>query len=298
MAIPKYQDMMYPIMEIIHHQSPIHINEIIKELKVIFSISDEEMSEMLPSGKSTYVKNRAGWAVTYLKKARLLDSNKGVVNITNRGIQIVEDPSVNKLNNRMLKKYPEFRLFREGSKEKETKNIVVDDDVENDVTPIEKIFILSKSLNEELVSELIDVIKGCSPEFFEQLVVDLLVKMGYGGSVIDAGKAVGKSGDGGIDGIIKEDQLGLDVIYLQAKRWENVIGRPEIQKFVGALHGKHAKKGIFITTSDFTKDALDYVNFIENKIVLWYTIEGKYFKFKYYMLKQIRKNNGGFENGI
>ncbi|WP_345890012.1 restriction endonuclease [Paenibacillus dendritiformis] len=123
-------------------------------------------------------------------------------------------------------------------------------------------------LRKELAFELLQRLKAGSPQFFEKAVVELLVKMGYGGSISDAGKAVGKSGDGGIDGIIKEDRLGLDMIYIQAKRWEGVVGRPEIQKFVGALQGQKARKGVFITTSSFTKEALEYVTFIDNKVVL------------------------------
>ncbi|GGE61473.1 restriction endonuclease [Priestia taiwanensis] len=140
-------------------------------------------------------------------------------------------------------------------------------------TPEEKIESTYAQIKQELVDELISTIKECSPVFFERLVVELLVKMGYGGSIDDAGEAVGRSGDGGIDGIIKEDQLGLDAIYLQAKRWENVVGRPEIQKFAGALHGFRARKGVFITTSNFTKEAKEYVKIIDSKIVL---IDGEY----------------------
>jgi restriction system protein len=135
-------------------------------------------------------------------------------------------------------------------------------------TPEERMATAYQTLRADLQADLIEQVKSASPPFFERLVVDLLLAMGYGGSRQDAGRAIGKSGDGGIDGIIKEDKLGLDVIYIQAKRWEGTVGRPEVQKFAGALQGHRASKGVFITTSSFTREAEEYANAINTKLIL------------------------------
>ena len=137
-----------------------------------------------------------------------------------------------------------------------------------DHTPREQLAVIHRTLQDELAQELLERVMGASPRFFEELVVDLLVKMGYGGSRRDAGEAVGRTGDGGIDGIIREDKLGLDVVYIQAKRWNNSVGAPAVQAFAGSLEGHRARKGVFITASTFTRDALEYVKRIEKKIVL------------------------------
>jgi len=213
--------------------------------------------------------NRVGWARTYLKKASLIESIKrSFFKISKRGIDVLkQNPSA--VNVKFLEQYPEFVEFKESSKKE--KNTLSNSEIEitNQQTPEESLEYGYQKIRQNLAQELINRIKGCSPSFFEKLVVELLVKMGYGGSLHDAGKAVGKSGDEGIDGIIKEDRLGLDVIYIQAKRWDKgTVGRPEIQRFVGALHGQRAKKGIFITTSIFSNDAKDYVSKIDSKLVL------------------------------
>ena len=171
-----------------------------------------------------------------------------------------------------LERYPEFVAFRtkrnrsDGDRSPDI-SFPQNEAVENE-TPEEAIEAAHQRLRNELAEELLQQIMACSPAFFERLVVDLLLRMGYGGTRKDAGQAIGRSGDGGIDGIIKEDRLGLDAIYIQAKRWEGSVGRPEIQKFVGALQGQRARKGIFITTSSFTRDATNYASMIENKVVL------------------------------
>jgi len=166
----------------------------------------------------------------------------------------------------MLKQYEEFVAFiGKPKKGKEPKHTP---EVEEDMTPEESLEYGYQRLQQDLSNELLSWVKQCSPGFFERLVVELLVKMGYGGSIRDAGEAIGKSGDEGLDGVIKEDRLGLDIIYIQAKRWEGTVSRPEIQKFAGALQGRRAKKGIFITTSGFSKEALEYISKIDNKISL------------------------------
>lgn len=198
--------------------------------------------------------------------AELLESpRRGVIKITPRGREILEkDPPA--INLRFLNQFPEYIQFRSAKKQE----IESPDDSgdSHPGTPEEILENAHAKIRQELATDLLERTRLCSPSFFERLVVELIVKMGYGGTRQDAGKAIGKSGDGGIDGIIKEDKLGLDTIYIQAKRWENTVGRPEIQKFVGALTGQRAKKGLFITTSDFSKDALDYVSRIDTKIVL------------------------------
>lgn len=166
----------------------------------------------------------------------------------------------------VLEQYPEFVEFR--YERKSGKKTVKEAVVDSQETPEETLQSSYQSIRSDLVGDLLARIGDNSPEFFESLVVDLMLAMGYGGSKLDAGQALGKSGDEGIDGIIKEDKLGLDIVYLQAKRWEGSIGRPEIQKFVGALHGKRAKKGVFITTSNFSQEAMSYVSTIDPKVVL------------------------------
>ncbi|OZM58357.1 restriction endonuclease [Lottiidibacillus patelloidae] len=269
MSIPDYQAIMYPLLEHIRDGKEYSNSDLMNCLADHFKLSDDELKQMLPSGTKVF-KNRVHWAKTYLKKAMLIEApRKGYACISERGLAVVADPSTTKITNKYLKQFDEFKEFINPNK-KETSN---DENSTNETeTPEEVIANTYQELKDTLADELISTIKTCSPEFFERLVVELLVKMGYGGSLVDAGQAVGKSGDGGIDGIIKEDQLGLDIIYLQAKRWENVVGSPEIQKFAGALQGQRAKKGVFITTSHFTKDALAFVRKIDSNIVL---IDGK-----------------------
>ncbi|GAG73233.1 unnamed protein product, partial [marine sediment metagenome] len=213
--------------------------------------------------------NRVGWARTYLKKAGLLKyCGVGSFIITEQGLKVLrEKPS--KIDVKYLKRFPELLEFiKPPKKEKKIKDKGIEILLE-EKTPEDLLEIGYEKLQEKLLSDLLEKIKQCSPEFFERLVVELLVGMGYGGSFEDAGKAIGKSGDEGIDGIIKEDKLGLDVIYVQAKKWSaNPVGSPEIQKFAGALLGKKAKKGVFITTSKFTEGAIAYTRNVENKIIL------------------------------
>jgi len=267
MAIPDYQSIMLPLLKLSSDGKIHRFRESIEELAKYFNLTTEERKELLPSGKQSTFDNRVGWARTYMTKAGLLTSPKrGLFQITERGKDILAK-SPTDINVPFLEQFPEFIEFRQLRKDK-SKDQVAINERESFTTPEENLENSYQTLRAELGSEILTNIKSCSPEFFEQLVVDLLVKMGYGGSRKEAGEAIGKSGDEGIDGIIKEDRLGLDIIYLQAKRWENVIGRPEIQKFAGALQGQRAKKGIFITTSSFTREASEYVKNIETKIIL------------------------------
>ncbi len=232
-----------------------------------FGVTEAERKELLPSGRQTVLRSRVGWALTYLRKSMLLEAPKrGVFRITERGRQVLKDapPAINVA---YLNRFEEFRAFRTLRHEKD-KPVKPPTNGDSDATPEEALEAAYQALRDELADELLLQLKASPPSQFEQTVIDLLVAMGYGGSLEDAGKAIGRSGDEGIDGIIKEDRLGLDVIYVQAKRWDNTVGRPEIQKFAGALQGQRARKGVFITTSEFSAEAHDYVSRIETKIVL------------------------------
>jgi restriction system protein len=268
MAIPDYQTLMTPVMQFIADEAEHSLRETINTMSDKFSLNDEERKELLPSGKQTVIANRVAWAVTYLRQARLLENTqRGIFKITPRGKKALADHP-DRIDNGVLAQFKEFVEFKERNKKatppKNGKTI----EIQNERNPEETLEAAHQELQEGLAAELLDTIKQCSPEFFEQLVVDVLIKMGYGGSRKEAGQAIGKSSDGGIDGIIKEDKLGLDIIYLQAKRWESTVGRPEIQKFAGALQGQRARKGIFITTSNYSKEALEFVKHIDNKIIL------------------------------
>jgi restriction system protein len=266
MSIPDYQSIMLPLLKFSRDQKEHSLREAIETLAMEFSLSDDEKKALLPSGQQSIFDNRVGWARTYMKKAGLLETTKrGFFEITKRGLDTLKE-NPRDINVRYLKRYEEFLEFQA---KKNISDVNSESETIENKTPEESIEAEYAQLRENLAAELLNKVKECSPDFFERLVVDLLVRMGYGGSRIDAGKAVGKSGDGGIDGIIKEDRLGLDAVYIQAKRWDNaVVGKPEVQKFVGALQGQRARKGVFITTSTFTSGARDYVTNIDCKVVL------------------------------
>ena len=259
---------MLPLLQFNSDQQEHSVREAIEALAVHFQLTEDERKELLPSGQEAVFDNRVRWARTYLVKAGLLEATRrGYIKITNRGLNVL-DQKPQFINVSYLKQFPEFFEFH-SSKSSANTTMVTDAAASSDFrTPAEILEYSYETIRKELASEILSKLKNGSPEFFEKVVVELLVKMGYGGSRSDAGQAVGKSGDGGIDGIIKEDRLGLDVIYIQAKRWDGVVGRPEIQKFVGALQGQKARKGVFITTSTFSKEAREYVTLIDNKVVL------------------------------
>jgi len=264
MAIPDYQKIMLPLLKFAGDKNEHSTQEAMNHISKIFNLSDEEMKELLPSGQQQVINNRVGWARTYLKKAGLLESTRrSYYIITEKGLEVLEENLV-EIDVKYLERFPEFIEFRTIKKKGNSSKRE-----EQQQTPQELLELSYQNIKEELVQEILKIVKKTDPNFFERLVVELLLKMGYGGSRKDAGKAIGKSGDEGIDGIIKEDKLGLDTVYIQAKRWEGSVGRPEIQKFVGALHGKGAKKGIFITTSNFSKEAIEYAsNMYDPKVVL------------------------------
>ncbi len=267
MAIPDYQTIMLPLLRFLRDGVEHAKREAVESLAKKFKLTEEQRRELLPSGKQPLFGNRVGWARTYLKKAGLIASTRhGYFIITERGREVVsQNPP--KIDVKFLEQFPEFIEFREFRKDKvkKPKKVIP---ISHEINPEELLETAYQELQESLASDLLQAIKQCNPDFFERLVVDVLIKMGYGGSRKEAGQAIGRTGDEGIDGIIKEDKLGLDIIYMQAKRWENTVGRPEVQKFAGALQGQRARKGIFITTSDFSKEALDYVKNIDTKIIL------------------------------
>lgn len=268
MAIPDYQTIMLPLLEFAADGKEYSLRETIEALADQFGLSNEERKELLPSGQQATFDNRVGWARTYLKKAGLLKSTRrGYYQITERGGEVLKQKPL-EINASFLKQFPEFIEFQKPQKNKADQTLEAKGSEAQ--TPEEEIETAYQRVRQGLSTELLQTIKSCSPAFFERLVIDLLIKMGYGGTRKDAGQAIGRSGDGGIDGIIKEDRLGLDIVYIQAKRWENnsTIGRPEIQKFAGALQGQRARKGIFIATADFTQSAREYVSLIDSKIVL------------------------------
>lgn len=266
MAIPDYQSIMLPLLRFAADEQEHSLREAIESLAAEFGLTEEEKKELLPSGQQPTFENRVAWARTYLVKAALLEApRRGFFRITPRGREVLSQrPTA--ITVKFLEQFPEFLDFR--TKRHESKEETQLSENRSLQTPGELLESAYQKLREDLAAELLKTVKECSPAFFERLVIDVLVKMGYGGSRKEAGKAIGRSGDEGIDGIINEDRLGLDVIYIQAKRWKDPIGRPEIQKFVGALQGHRANKGIFITTSSFTREAQDYVAKINSKIVL------------------------------
>lgn len=272
MAVPDYQSLMLPLLRFAsRNKGEISTGDVIKFLAKDLKLSELDLRLKLPSGiQSTFV-NRVGWASTYMKKALLLEpTSRGFFRITSRGRELLEkQPKV--INVKILEQFPEFIEFQhlKGSRKSKKGNSLVEHIDSSTETPSEALETAYENLRDELADELLRTLKKITPTFFEQVVVDVLVKMGYGGSHADAGKATRISKDGGIDGIIKEDKLGLDAIYIQAKRWDNnSVGQPEVMQFVGALEAHRANKGIFITTSKFTNDAINYVSKVKSKIVL------------------------------
>jgi len=251
-------------MQIISDGKEHSIREAIDELADNpFKLSEEEKRELLPSGKQAIFDNRVGWCRTYLKKAGLLKSKRrAYFNITDKGLEVLnQKPS--RIDVKFLNQYPEFVEFHTAKSNSSQKG-----DKENK-TPEEILEENYQEIRKSMAQDLLKTVKGSSPTFFENLVLDLLLAMGYGGSRKDAGEATRRSGDGGIDGIIKEDKLGLDTIYIQAKKWDkNKIQRPEIQQFIGVLQENKAKKGVFITTSDFSKGARESVQKVDSKVIL------------------------------
>jgi restriction system protein len=268
MSIPDFQTIMLPLLKVSYDKQEHTIGQTIDELSNQFKLTDEEKSELLPSGMQYRFDNRVHWAVTYLSKAGLLErTSRGKFTITAAGVKAIDDNPI-KIDKEYLSKYESYNEF------KKRKNVSLEDQESDDVeevtqTPDEAIDSAYQRLRTNLAQELLDKARKVEPRFFEGLVVDLLLAMGYGGSRADAGQIVGKTGDGGIDGVINQDKLGLDVVYIQAKRWDgHNVGGKELRAFVGALSGRKANKGVFITTASFTPDAKSYIKDVQQKIVL------------------------------
>jgi restriction system protein len=266
--MPTYKDIMLPFLLRLADGNVHSLKELHQVLADEMQLDAEERTRQFPSGLQSIFYTRLGWARTYLKKALLIEAiASGQFRITERG-RILLQKNPNRIDNHLLNQFPEYREFKQQARSKEDLVIPLVESSENDKTPREMLHNYYQELRNALADELLQQIADQSPKFFEHLVLDLLLKMGYGGSREDAAQVVGKSGDEGIDGIIKEDRLGLDVIYVQAKRWKNSVGSPDIQGFIGALQLKGAHKGIFITTSSFTAAARDVATRIGNRIVL------------------------------
>ncbi|MEI2656425.1 MAG: restriction endonuclease [Nitrosomonas sp.] len=267
MPIPDFQSLMLPFLDSASDGKTQTLGDAREHLAAVFTLTSDEIEELLPSGRQRRFNNRVAWAKVYLEQAGLLISPKrGRFQITPAGKTFLETNPKN-ITITSLDQFEKFRTFRTSAKINKKRQEAVCSP-ETTETPEELLEQSYQNINEELAGSLLEQVKQCSPAFFENLVVELLLKMGYGRNRIEAGKAIGKSGDEGIDGIISEDRLGLEAIYIQAKRWAGSVGRPEIQKFVGALHGKKARKGVFLTTGTFSQDARNYVSHIDSRVVL------------------------------
>lgn len=268
MAVPDFQTFLRPMLEAVSDGQTHKIHDLSPQISARFKLTEADLEDLLPSGKQTRFINRVQWAATFLNAAKLVErKSRGVIAITDRGkAELGIAPP--KITVQYLMKYPEFKIFRGFGAEAQVAPQPLTEQSEA-VTPAEQIEIAYQNIRKSLAIELLEKVKTSSPAFFERLVVDLLVQMGYGGSRADAGQAIGKTGDGGIDGIIKEDRLGLDLVAIQAKRYTNTtVGRPDVQAFSGSLDGQGAKKGVFITTSQFSQDAKEYVKRLGDKKII------------------------------
>src|SRR5437870_3894129 len=262
MAVPDFQSFFKPLLDLAADGKEHSMRETRDAIAKTMALPEADMKELLPSGLQTKFDNRVAWAKSYFVQAKVLEpSRRGHFRITQRGLDL-HKLGHKRIDVRILNQYPEFIEFHRARTPKEEEQEPPAE------TPEETLQKAYESIRSDLAGQIVERIMDNPHQFFERLVVDLMVAMGYGGSRADAGKSVGGTGDEGIDGIIKEDRLGLDLVYLQAKRWDGTVGRPEVQKFVGALHGKRAKKGVFITTGKFSDDARKYVETIDPKVIL------------------------------
>jgi restriction system protein len=262
LAIPDFQTVMRPLLELATASSEITLQGAIGALSDHYKLTDEERSEMLPSGFQAKFTNRVAWAATHLQKAGALErTGRGRYRLTARGSDLLA-ATPGPIGTANLAVFPEYQAFKGGVRPTMSGAAMALE------TPAEQLENLTVGLRQQVTEEVLDRLRASSPSFFEKAVVELLVAMGYGGSLVDAGRAVGRAGDGGIDGVIKEDRLGLDAVYVQAKRWEKTVGRPEVQQFAGSLDGQKASKGVFLTTGSFSADAYEFVRTIGKRIVL------------------------------
>lgn len=266
MPIPPFHELLMPLLKFMNDGRIRRHAEIVEFLGRHFAVSDAEFEELLPSGKQARFDNRVRWAVVHLRKAGLLASPKrGEILITDLGRQTVKS-GITAIDVAYLERFPAYASFR--SADIEPTEAAETSKRADEETPEESIGRIHATLRRQLADDILENVKACSPRFFERLVVELLSTMGYGRGLRDLAQVTGKSGDGGIDGVIREDKLGLDIVAIQAKRWDRSVGRPEVQAFAGSLEGARSRKGVFITTSTFTRDARDYVKNIDKRIVL------------------------------
>jgi restriction system protein len=263
MAVPNFQAFLLPLLTLLGDGRDHRVPDVYEALAVILDVTTKDRLELLASGKQTRFENRIGWAKTYLSKAGLVEApQRGVWKITDEGTHVLtEGPT--RIDIAFLRRFPQFRTFQaltQGAQEIPALEATQEN-------PEEALDSAYQSLRTDLIQDLLAAMKQAPPTLFERLVVELLLKMGYGGRE-QLGKAVGRPGDEGIDGIINEDKLGLDIVYIQAKRWQGTVGRPTVQEFTGSLEGQRANKGVLITTSQFSSDAYDYVSRIGKKVVL------------------------------
>lgn len=270
MPVPDYQTLMRPLLEVLGDGAEHPLREIKERLAAHFALTPDEREQMLPSGAATVFTDRVSWARYYLQRAGMLQqSRRSVYQLTDNGRELLRDIQGRITAAHLRDRSTDFQEWVDGSRATNSQpRPEPETEVEQQNTPEEALTNAYLSLRGAVESDLLARLRACSPGFFEQVVVRLIVAMGYGGSLQDAGRAIGRTGDEGIDGIINEDRLGLDIVYIQAKRWTATIGRPDIQQFAGALAGKRARKGVFITTSGFSTEARTYVGSIEPKIVL------------------------------
>lgn len=262
MAVPDFQSFFKPLLDFASDSKEHSMKDAREGIAKVMALPEEDMKERLPSGIQTKFDNRVAWAKSYFVQAKVLETpRRGCFRITQQGLDLYKQGH-KRIDVKILNQYPEFVEFHKAKTSREESESIPSE------TPEELLEKAYESIQSDLAGQILERIASNTPQFFERLVVDLMVAMGYGGSRADAGKSIGGVGDEGIDGIIKEDRLGLDVVYLQAKRWDGTVGRPDVQKFVGALHGKRAKKGVFITTGKFSDDARRYVETIDPKVIL------------------------------
>ncbi len=273
MPVPDYQTLMLPVLRS-SKEGEVRIGDVVDKLAIELDLTDDDLSEMLPSGKQSTFSNRVHWAKTYLKQAGLVEpTRRGHFRITSRGEQVLKSPPA-RIDVRFLEQFPEFNSFRTGNVNEELQPVEVlpssGATETTHETPDDQLRRLNREINASLGAEIVERIQQASPAFFERAVVSLLLAMGYGGSVEDAGKILGRSGDDGVDGVIDQDTLGLDRVYIQAKRYrsDNSIGPSAIRDFYGSLDMHKATKGLFVTTSSFTKAAVETAERLGKRIVL------------------------------
>jgi len=270
-SIPQYHTLMLPLLKVMESGADMTTKQMRDAVAAHLELTAEALSQRLPSGTQTAFDNRMGWARTYLFKAGLIDRpRRATYAISQSGKQLLLNPPAT-IDTDFLRTYDQFKEFI-GTGSNAREGLAPNNETDNDLTPEEQIERGVRQIQGELKDEVLDRVKQLPPEGFEQLVLQLLVGMGYGGSMADV-QGVARGADGGVDGVVNQDHLGLDRIYIQAKRWEGSVGRPIIQGFVGALAGVGASKGVIMTTSTFAQPAQEYVKTLTDRRII--LVDGK-----------------------